>query len=47
MINFITYLINRLTQIREYLIERSIPKGQTAQQWADGYKKWQQTQKKK
>ena len=47
MTNFITYLINRLTQFREYLIERSIPKGQTAQQWADGYKKWQQTQKKK
>ena len=47
MINFITYLINRLTQFREYLIESSIHKGLKAQQWADGYKKWQQTQKKK
>lgn len=40
MINYITYLINKLTQFREYLIQRSIPRGQTAQQWAAGYKKW-------
>lgn len=47
MINYITYLINKLTQFREYLIQRSIPRGQTAQQWADGYKKWQREQRKK
>ena len=29
MIKLITYLINRLTEFREYLIERSIPKSQT------------------
>ncbi len=46
MIKLITYLINRLTEFREYLIERSIPKSQTPQQWADGYKKWQSEQRK-
>lgn len=40
MIKLITYLINRLTEFRNYLIERSIPKSQTPQQWAAGYKKW-------
>ena len=47
MINYITYLINKLTQFREYLIQRSIPRGQTAQQWAAGYKKWKREQRKK
>ena len=46
MIKLITYLINRLTEFREYLIERSIPKSQTPQQWAAGYKKWQREQRK-
>ena len=46
MIKLITYLINRLTEFREYLIKRSIPKSQTPQQWADGYKKWQSEQRK-
>jgi len=46
MIKLITYLINRLTEFREYLIERSIPKSQTPQQWAAGYKKWQSEQRK-
>lgn len=46
MIRLITYLINRLTEFRDYLIERSIPKSQTPQQWAAGYKKWQNEQRK-
>ncbi len=47
MIRFITYLIDRLTQYRDYLIDKSIPKSQTAKQWAAGYEKWQRTQRKK
>lgn len=46
MIKLITYLINRLTEFRDYLIDRSIPKSQTPQQWAAGYKKWQNEQRK-
>ena len=34
MIKLITYLINRLTEFRDYLIDKSIPKSQTPQQWA-------------
>ena len=46
MIRLITYLINRLTEFRDYLIDRSIPKSQTPQQWAAGYKKWQKEHRK-
>ena len=46
MIKLITYLINRLTEFRDYLIDRSMMKSQTLQQWAAGYKKWQNEQMK-
>lgn len=46
MIKLITYLIIRLTEFRDYLIDRSIPKSQTPQQWSAGFKKWQNEQRK-
>ena len=40
MIRIITYLINKLTQYREYLIDKSIPKRMSAKEWAKGYQEW-------
>ena len=40
MIRIITYLINKLTQYREYLIDKSFPRRVNAQEWAKGYEDW-------
>jgi len=47
LVGFLSYIINKLTRFREYLIKKSIPNSQTPQEWASGYLKWQQQQKRK
>ena len=47
MIKITTFIINKLTRFREYLIKKSIPNSQTPQQWASGYLKWKKQQKRK
>ena len=42
LVGFLSYIINKLTRFREYLIKKSIPNSQTPQEWASGYLKWQQ-----
>ena len=40
IIRLLNYTIKQLTRYKEYLINQSIPKKVTAEEWAKGYKKW-------